>query len=55
MSKQLAVASAFSIFALSALALFPPRSADSRGFSQQSGATTEIAAPAFSASWPLLD
>jgi hypothetical protein len=55
MSKQLAVASAFSIFALSALALFPPSQADSHGFAQRTGATIEIAAPAFSAYWPLID
>jgi hypothetical protein len=55
MSKQLAVASAFSIFALSALALFPPSPADSHGLAQRTGATIEIAAPSLSAYWPLID
>jgi hypothetical protein len=55
MSRQLAVASAFSILALSALALFPPRPAGSHGFAQPKGATIEIAAPALSAYWPLID
>jgi hypothetical protein len=55
MSRQLAVASAFSILALSALALFPPRPAGSPAIAQQTGATIEIAAPAFSAYWPLTD
>ena len=52
MSKQLSVASAFSILALSALALFAPRSAAP---DIDRGATTEIAAPAFMAELPLLD
>ena len=52
MSKQLAIASAFSVFALSALALFGPASADS---ANATGATIEIAAPAFSVELPFLD
>ena len=55
MSKQLALASAFSVFALSALALFAPGSAYLPGTSEQTGATIEIAAPAFSVELPLLD
>jgi len=45
MSKQLAIASAFSVFALSALALFAPETGtpDPR---QETGATIEIVAPA---------
>jgi hypothetical protein len=54
MSKQLAVASAFSVFALSALALFAPGSARV-GEPTATGATIEIAAPAFSAELPFLD
>jgi hypothetical protein len=55
MSKQLSVASAFSILALSALALFAPGSARLSGPDIETGATIEIAAPAFSAELPLLD
>ena len=47
MSKQLSVASAFSILALSALALFAPGSARMSDFGDDTGATTGIAAPAF--------
>ena len=54
MSKQLALASAFSVFAMSALALFAPGSARLSG-DRDTGATTEIAAPAFSVELPLLD
>ena len=52
MSKQLVVASAFSILALSALALFAPRSAAP---DIAKGATIEIAAPSLMAELPLLD
>lgn len=52
MSKQLAVASAFSVFALSALALFAPGSARVSGNERPSIA---IAAPAFSVLVPGLD
>jgi hypothetical protein len=52
MSKQLAVASAFSVFAMSALALFAPGSARVPGSSLDSRGTIEIAAPAFSAELP---
>ena len=55
MSRQLSVASAFSIFALSALALFAPGSARVSDLVSQTDATTEIAAPAFMAELPLLD
>ena len=55
MSRQLAVASAFSVFALSALALFAPGSARPSDALQTKGATIEIAAPAFSVEVPLLD
>jgi hypothetical protein len=48
MSRQLAVSSAFSVFALAALALFAPGSARLPD-SMETGATIEIAAPAFSA------
>lgn len=49
MSKQLSVASAFSIFALSALALLAPGSARLPDLASETGATTGIAAPAFMA------
>jgi hypothetical protein len=49
MSKQLSVASAFSIFALSALALFAPGSARLSDLGSKTGATSELAAPAFMA------
>jgi hypothetical protein len=55
MSRQLSVASAFSIFALSALALFAPGSARVSDLVSATGATTGIAAPAFTAELPLLD
>jgi hypothetical protein len=55
MSKQLSVASAFSIFALSALALFAPGSARLSELDSATGATTGIAAPAFVAELPFLD
>lgn len=52
MSRQLAVASAFSVFALSALALFAPGSARVPDAATQTGATIEIAAPALVAKLP---
>ena len=55
MSRQLSVASAFSIFALSALALFAPGSARLTELDSDTGATTGIAAPAFMADLPLID
>jgi hypothetical protein len=55
MSRQLSVASAFSIFALSALALFASGSARVSGLGFETGATTRIAAPAFMAELPLID
>ena len=55
MSRQLSVASAFSIFALSALALFAPGSARVSDLVGETGAATGIAAPAFMAELPLLD
>jgi hypothetical protein len=51
MSRQLAIASAFSIFALSALALFAPGSPRVAGLPSK-GATIEIAAPALTARLP---
>ncbi|MGC1269396.1 MAG: hypothetical protein WA842_02235 [Croceibacterium sp.] len=54
MSRQLAVASSFAVFALAALALFAPGSAR-LGHGTQTGATMELAAPAFSASLSLAD
>ena len=48
MSKQLAVASAFSVFAMSALALFAPGAAREPGGMDESAAT---AAPMFAASF----
>ena len=47
MSKQLSVAAAFSVLALSALALFAPGSARIATPHDDAGATIEIAAPAF--------
>ena len=47
MSKQLAVASAFSVFAMSALALFAPGAARMPGSELYARASTEIAAPTF--------
>jgi hypothetical protein len=55
MSKQLAVASAFSVLAMSALALFAPGAARVPGSGLDRGATIEIAAPVFSVTLPLLD
>ena len=55
MSRQLSVASAFSIFALSALALFAPGSVRLGELDIGTGATIEIAAPAFSTELPYLD
>jgi hypothetical protein len=55
MSRQLSVASAFSILALSALALFAPGSARIGDLGSETGATIAIAAPAFMAELPLLD
>ena len=55
MSKQLALASTFSILALSALALFAPGSAEVSQLGSETGATIEIAAPALMAEFSLLD
>lgn len=55
MSKQLAVASAFSIFAMSALALLAPGAARVPGSDLHQGPSIELAAPTFSAELPLLD
>ena len=55
MSRQLSVASAFSVLAMSALALFAPGSARVSELGSATGATIEIAAPAFSAELPLID
>ena len=55
MSRQLTVASAFSIFALSALALLGPGSASMSELGSETGATSELAAPAFMADLPLFD
>ena len=52
MSKQLAVASAFSVFAMSALALFAPGAARVPGSSLDGRPATEIAAPAFAVEMP---
>lgn len=58
MSRQLAVASAFSVFALSALALLGPGAVGAGG-AYETGAAMNIAAPAFSADFsaelPLID
>ena len=54
MSRQLSVASAFSIFALSALALFAPGSARVSNLANETGAATGIAAPAFELKLPLI-
>jgi len=54
MSKQLAVSAAFSVFALSALALFAPGSARVTDPATQTGATMSIAAPAFTAKLPFI-
>ena len=53
MSKQLAVASAFSVFALSALALFAPGSARVSG--ERERPAVESAAPVFSVELPSID
>jgi hypothetical protein len=55
MSKQLAVASAFSVFAMSALALFAPGSARVPGSAMDQRPAIAIAAPAFSVTLPLID
>ena len=54
MSKQLAVASAFSVFAMSALALFAPGAARVPGSELYPQQTTELAGPAFSVELPLV-
>ncbi len=51
MSKQLKIASALSIAAFAAVALFAP----SIGAQNATGATSELAAPALSAELPLAD
>ena len=55
MSRQLSVASAFSIFALSALALFAPGTVRVSDLVGKTGAATGLAAPAFEVELPLLD
>ena len=55
MSRQLSVVSAFSIFALSALALFAPGSARLGELDIGTGATIEIAAPSFSTELRVID
>jgi hypothetical protein len=55
MSKQLSVASAFSVFAMSALALLAPGSARVPGSAMGQQPAIELAAPAFSVSLPLID
>ena len=55
MSKQLAVASAFSVFAMSALALLAPGAGSVPGSSRDNGAAIEIAAPSFSAELSFTD
>ena len=52
MSKQLAVTSAFSVFALSALALLAPGSLRVSDLATQTGATIGIAAPELVAKLP---
>ena len=47
MSKQLAVASAFSIFAMSALALFAPGAARVPGSTMEKSPAIAIAGPSF--------
>jgi hypothetical protein len=54
MSRQLTVASAFAVFALSALALFAPGSARLSEMAK-TGATSGIAAPALTAELPFFD
>jgi hypothetical protein len=54
MSKQLAVASAFSVFAMSALALFAPGAARVPGSELDQRPVSELAAPAFSVEIPLV-
>ena len=55
MSNQLSVASAFSVFALSALALFAPGSAPVNDAHEDTGAKIELAAHGFAVELPLLD
>ena len=52
MSKQLAVASAFSVFAMSALALFAPGAARVPGSGLYERPAAEIAAPMFAVELP---
>ena len=54
MSKQLAVASAFSVFAMSALALFAPGAARVPGSGLDGRSASAIAAPAFAVEMPSL-
>jgi hypothetical protein len=51
MSKQLTLASALSILALTALAVFAPAA----NLADETGATSELAAPALEAELPTLD
>ena len=55
MSKQLAVASAFSVFAMSALALFAPGSAHVPGSAMDDPPAFALAVPSFAVKLPLLD
>ena len=55
MSKQLAVASAFSVFAMSALALFAPGSAGAPGNAMDDPPPFALTVPSFSVVMPLLD
>jgi len=52
MSKQLAISSAFSVFALAAMALLAPGSAHPSDAFTETGATISLAAPAFSVRLP---
>jgi hypothetical protein len=52
MSKQLTLASAFSVFAMSALALFAPAAARVPGSSLDGRLASEIAGPVFAAESP---
>jgi len=52
MSKQLAVASAFSVFAMSALALFAPGAARVPGSGLDARPASAISAPAFAVALP---
>jgi hypothetical protein len=54
MSKQLAISVAFSVFAMAAFALFATPDAGNGIATMQTGAATNVTAPALKPVWPTL-